>query len=397
MTLPYGSQPFGIVFSPVGIERWSCSTAAGALLALDGTTGAQLGSARRRRRTRVTSPSTALAPTLTSRGSSPRRSPAKRRRSCTTQGAGAEVLVVDPSALTLTRTIVSAAQHQAGLREPGLRRAELSRRRSRSRPTASARSCRRSKTTSSRGTLRSGVQPELPEHGSCDQLAARSRRQRRGPCAAHRPRQRRPGERGGLRSLRRLLFVALETSREVAVVDAHAGDELFRIDTGRAPQGLVLFARRPYVSTSATSWTGPWTSYDLTAAARQRPVDGAAARHAALPSTTRTSRRECAARQTTLLRRPRHAPRARRLHELRVVPQRRRRPTAGRGISPAWARACATRLSCAAPAAAHGRAALELELRRGAGFRGPDSFAGRRHRPDGGRGLQHGHAQPTVG
>jgi YVTN family beta-propeller protein len=36
------------------------------------------------------------------------------------------------------------------------------------------------------------------------------------------------------------LFVALETSREVAVVDAHGRRELFRFDTGLAPQGLAL-------------------------------------------------------------------------------------------------------------------------------------------------------------
>ena len=36
------------------------------------------------------------------------------------------------------------------------------------------------------------------------------------------------------------LFVALETSREVAVVDAHGKRELFRFDAGRAPQGLAL-------------------------------------------------------------------------------------------------------------------------------------------------------------
>ena len=38
------------------------------------------------------------------------------------------------------------------------------------------------------------------------------------------------------------LFVALETSREVAVVDAHRRSELFRIDVGRAPQGLAVSA-----------------------------------------------------------------------------------------------------------------------------------------------------------
>ncbi|MCU0760900.1 MAG: PA14 domain-containing protein [Steroidobacteraceae bacterium] len=36
------------------------------------------------------------------------------------------------------------------------------------------------------------------------------------------------------------LFVALETSREVAVVDAHGRWEMFRFDVGRAPQALAL-------------------------------------------------------------------------------------------------------------------------------------------------------------
>jgi hypothetical protein len=38
------------------------------------------------------------------------------------------------------------------------------------------------------------------------------------------------------------LFVSLETSREIAVLDAHAGSELLRVDAGRAPQGLALSA-----------------------------------------------------------------------------------------------------------------------------------------------------------
>ena len=38
------------------------------------------------------------------------------------------------------------------------------------------------------------------------------------------------------------LFVALETSRQIAVVDAHRRVELFRIETGRAPQGLAVSA-----------------------------------------------------------------------------------------------------------------------------------------------------------
>ncbi len=36
------------------------------------------------------------------------------------------------------------------------------------------------------------------------------------------------------------MFVSLETSREVAVVDAHGAFQTFRVNTGRAPQGLVV-------------------------------------------------------------------------------------------------------------------------------------------------------------
>jgi cytochrome c peroxidase len=39
-----------------------------------------------------------------------------------------------------------------------------------------------------------------------------------------------------------LMFVALETSREIAVVDAFSGAQLMRFDSGRAPQGLALSA-----------------------------------------------------------------------------------------------------------------------------------------------------------
>ncbi|MCC2655714.1 MAG: hypothetical protein K0Q76_822 [Panacagrimonas sp.] len=37
-----------------------------------------------------------------------------------------------------------------------------------------------------------------------------------------------------------LLFVALETSREVAVINAHSGQEMFRFEVGRAPEGMSI-------------------------------------------------------------------------------------------------------------------------------------------------------------
>jgi len=58
------------------------------------------------------------------------------------------------------------------------------------------------------------------------------------------------------------MFVALETSRQVAVVDAHGGWEIFRFSAGRAPQGLALSSdgRKLYVHNFMDRSIG---SYDL--------------------------------------------------------------------------------------------------------------------------------------
>jgi YVTN family beta-propeller protein len=58
------------------------------------------------------------------------------------------------------------------------------------------------------------------------------------------------------------MFVALETSREVAVIDAYGRAELFRIQTGRAPQGLVVSpdGRRLFVNNFMDRTV---TAYDL--------------------------------------------------------------------------------------------------------------------------------------
>ena len=50
------------------------------------------------------------------------------------------------------------------------------------------------------------------------------------------------------------MFVALETSRQVAVVSAHDGWEMFRIDVGPRAAGPRAVAPTVARSTSATSW-----------------------------------------------------------------------------------------------------------------------------------------------
>ena len=125
------------------------------------------------------------------------------------------------------------------------------------------------------------------------------------------------------------LFVALETSREVAVVDAHGRGELFRFDVGRAPQGLALSpdGKTLFVNNFMDRTVGV---YDLRRCSSAGESSVAAARDAGC-GRDREARGEGADRQAALLRRARPAPRARPLHELRDVPQRRRprRPRLG--------------------------------------------------------------------
>ncbi len=66
------------------------------------------------------------------------------------------------------------------------------------------------------------------------------------------------------------LFVALETSREVAVIDAHRRNQVLRFDVGRAPQGLVVSADRKtlYVHNFMDRTVGVYDLRPLTEQAR---------------------------------------------------------------------------------------------------------------------------------
>ena len=117
------------------------------------------------------------------------------------------------------------------------------------------------------------------------------------------------------------LFVALETSREVAVLDAQGRYEIFRFNVGRAPQGLAVSddGKRLYVNNFMDRTVGV---FDLTrlielGESNVPPV-------ATLPAVAAESlTAQVLQGQAVLLRRARHATRARRVHELRFVPQRR--------------------------------------------------------------------------
>ncbi len=87
------------------------------------------------------------------------------------------------------------------------------------------------------------------------------------------------------------MFVALETSREIAVVDAHGAYELFRINVGRAPQGLVVSpdGSTLFVNNFMDRTVG---IYDLGDLQDDGPVDRAAAGDGRRPSPSEKLSRE---------------------------------------------------------------------------------------------------------
>ncbi len=118
------------------------------------------------------------------------------------------------------------------------------------------------------------------------------------------------------------LFVALETSREVAVVDAHNGVEFFRINVGRAPQGVAVSADglQLFVSNFMDRTVGVFDLAKLVNEGQwQAPLLGTLQSVA-----TEKLSADGAAWQAVLLRRTRHAAGPRGLPELRELPQRRR-------------------------------------------------------------------------
>ena len=198
-------------------------------------------------------------------------------------------------------------------------------------PDGAAPGCRPSRTTSSAAALRDGLQPGLPEHACARSARASTWRPGRRPGRAHRPRQLRPGQRRG-RSTRAASTCSsrLETSRQVAVVDAVGRREMLRFDAGRAPQGLAMSADglRLFVNNFMDRSVGVFDLTRLVQLRRARRAS-AGARWRRWPPKG-SARRCCNGKQLFYDARD-TAPGARPLHELRVLPQRRRarRPRVG--------------------------------------------------------------------
>jgi YVTN family beta-propeller protein len=242
VTLSRASQPYGVVFSSPANQAFVALAAAGLVVKLDATSGAQLGSLSVGPEPRQLSLDSTGTKLYVSRFITPRQ-PGEETAVVSNQiggvPTGGQVLVLDAGSMTLLQTVT--LQHSAktdaenqGSGVPNYLGAPVIS------PDGKIASVPSKQDNIARGTLRSGLDlnfqntvraitsridltagaedyPHRIDHDNSSVAAA----------VAYDPTD-------------VYMFVALETSREVAVVDVYEGVEIFRFAAGRAPQGVVV-------------------------------------------------------------------------------------------------------------------------------------------------------------
>ncbi len=238
VTLPYGSKPFGILFAPTGNTAYVTLEGSGKLLRFDGATATQTGSVDLGLHVRHLSLSGDGSKLYVARFITPRL-PGEETATPQVNSGGGEVLVVNATTLTLAQTITlrtsdrTDTEHSSRGLPNYLGPAVIA-------PDGLNAWVPSKQDNIGRGTLRDGnnltFETTVRSISSLIDLTTNSENY---PA-------RLDHDNGGIASTARFdrtgnyLFVALEGSREVVVVDAYARAERFRINVGRAPQGLAL-------------------------------------------------------------------------------------------------------------------------------------------------------------
>ena len=250
--LPYASQPFGVVASPAESYMYVTLEAAGRLLMLDGISGTVIASRDVGPNPRHISVSSDGSLVFVSRFITPPL-PGESTRTVLTQTGGndhgGEIVVLNGLSLAVTKTITLENSEKPDFENQGrgvpnyLGAMSIS-------PDGQSAWVPSKQDNVKRGALRDGtgltfqntvraISSRIDLTTNLEDYPARVDHDNSGVATAivH--------DRLGV-----YMFVALETSREVAVVDAHGGWEIFRINVGRAPQGLALSVdgRTLYVS-----------------------------------------------------------------------------------------------------------------------------------------------------
>ncbi|KQP37364.1 galactose oxidase-like domain-containing protein [Pseudorhodoferax sp. Leaf274] len=237
--LPRASRPHGLAFAPGG-SAYVVLEATGQLLKLDPSSGAQQAALAVGTNPRHVSVSADGATVLVSRFITPPL-PGENTAKVDTSSAGAEVVVVNAAAMTIAKTTVLRHSDKADSETQGsgipnyLGAAVVS-------PDGKSAWVPSKQDNIKRGMLRSGQNLDFQ-----NTVRAISSRIDMGTLAEDLGR-RIDHDNASLASAAAFhpsgayLFVALETSRQVAVVDPVGGHELFRVDVGRAPQALSVSA-----------------------------------------------------------------------------------------------------------------------------------------------------------
>ncbi|MBI1761205.1 MAG: NPCBM/NEW2 domain-containing protein, partial [Acidobacteria bacterium] len=246
LTLQYAAQPFGIAFG--GGAAWIALEAVGKLIRLDAVTGAVTGTVNTGPNVRHVSITSDGSRVYLSRFISPR-VPGEETAAPQVANGGGEVLVVNTATLAVTQTIRLQHSNEPDAENSGrgipnyLGPAVIS-------PDGVNAWTPSKQDNLLRGTLRDGrnltfdstvrsITSRLNLTTNAEDYAARVDHNNGGIAST-----------GLFDRTGNYLFVALEGSREVAVLDSYGKREIIRVNVGRAPQGLALSAdgQRLFVS-----------------------------------------------------------------------------------------------------------------------------------------------------
>ena len=240
---PYASQPFGIVFSPTTGDAFVALEARGEVIKLDSATGQQKGSSvsvgARPRHLSISGDGSELLVARFITSPLPGEGTAVVQTTVGNVDYGAEVVAINTATMTATQSAILKHSDKADLGNQGrgvpnyLSAPVIS-------PDGQTAWVPSKQDNIKRGSLRDGnnlnfqntvraISSRIDLTTRTEDHAARLDFDNAGVASA------------GLFDLYgNYLFVALETNREVAVVDAHGKREVVRIAVGRAPQGIAI-------------------------------------------------------------------------------------------------------------------------------------------------------------
>lgn len=242
INLKAGSQPFGIAFSPNGNNAYLALEGSGELIRLNPVSGQVLSTLNISERPRHVSVNAAGNKLFVSRFITPPlpdEDTANPKTILNGNPVGGEIIVVNASNFSITKTIIlqhserQDAEHSARGIPNYLGPVVIS-------PDGNSAWIPSKQDNIKRGVLRDGNQ--LTHDSAVRSISSKINLNNEQEDTIARV----DHDNGGIASSAifsehgNYLFVALEGSREIAVVDAYSNEEFYRFDVGRAPQGLTL-------------------------------------------------------------------------------------------------------------------------------------------------------------